>query len=152
MCWYQRLFHHIQPKQKLLGRGCCRKGQLILEALSNNHPYFGLQVHLIKNGVKLVATLCKSVQKYEHGKISLQLRKKKLKSCMGVLLRADLTGLCHPTWGVEAAGNQKSFKLLIRYKFPLLRKPQSHFLVDLSKHIVNPVLYFVSIPNGWPCK
>ena len=24
-------------------------------------------------------------------------------------------------------------------------------LVDLSKHLVNPGLYFVSISNGWPC-
>ena len=24
-------------------------------------------------------------------------------------------------------------------------------LVDLSKHLVKPGLYFVSIPNGWPC-
>ena len=24
-------------------------------------------------------------------------------------------------------------------------------LVDLSKHLVKPGLYFISIPNGWPC-
>ena len=25
-------------------------------------------------------------------------------------------------------------------------------MVDLSKHLVKPVLYFLSIPNGWPCR
>ena len=51
---------------------------------------------------------------------------------------------------VEAVWGQIFFKWWIKHKFPLFRKPQ--FLVDLSKHLVKPGLYFVSIPNGWPCK
>ena len=32
------------------------------------------------------------------------------------------------------------------------QEPTEHqFLVDLSNHLVKPGLYFVSIPNGWPC-
>ena len=36
--------------------------------------------------------------------------------------------------------------------FPYLGSPRASVLVDLSKHLVKPGLYFVSIPNGWPCR
>ena len=33
------------------------------------------------------------------------------------------------------------------------QEPTEHlFLVDLSKHLVKPGLYILSIPNGWPCR
>ena len=32
------------------------------------------------------------------------------------------------------------------------QEPTEHqFLLDLLKHLVKPGLYFLSIPNGWPC-
>ena len=32
------------------------------------------------------------------------------------------------------------------------QEPTEHqFLVTLSKHLVEIAVYFVSIPNGWPC-
>ena len=35
--------------------------------------------------------------------------------------------------------------------FHYLGSPEHQFLVDLSKHLVKPGLYFVSKPNGRPC-
>ena len=54
---------------------------------------------------------------------------------------------------IETAWGQKSFKWFIRHKFPLLKKPLSitQVLIELSKHLIKPCLYFISIPNGWPC-
>ena len=31
------------------------------------------------------------------------------------------------------------------------KDPKKKGKVDLSKHLVLPGLYFISVPNGWPC-
>ena len=47
----------------------------------------------------------------------------------------------------------KKFQMNDQAKMSTTQEATEHqFLKYLSKHLVKPGLYFVSIPNGWPCK
>ena len=56
------------------------------------------------------------------------------------------------TEAVEATWSQKKFQMVDQAQTSTTQETTEHqFLVDLSKHLVKPGLYFISIPNGWPC-
>ena len=46
----------------------------------------------------------------------------------------------------------KKFQTVGQAQISTTQEATEHqFLVDLSKHLVKPGLYFMSKPNGWPC-
>ena len=46
----------------------------------------------------------------------------------------------------------KKFQMVDQAQTSTTQETTEHqFLVDLSKHLVKPGLYFISIPSGWPC-